>query len=171
MLSFIRSLRSKRGFTLIEMMTTVVIIGIAAAMVAPGFDRAVKRNDFKSTTKDLISMLRMARSYAIAEKVPHGVFFDYDDNYIRLFAEQSSPLNDTFDWGADSVMAQIELDSTNSWFYSMFTSNAIIFQPNGSASESGDIYLSYDDGEVYCFSGVSVLASTGRSKIEYISNY
>ncbi len=73
-------LRSKQGFTLIELMTTVVVIGIAAAMVAPGFDRAVKRIEFKAKTKDAVSMFRTARSFAISDKVPYGIYFDNSES-------------------------------------------------------------------------------------------
>jgi len=167
----LRIFRKKSGFTLLEMMTTVVIIGIAAAMVAPGFDRAVKRIEFKSETKDLVSMMRTARSNSIATKIPYGIHFDQSEGKLRMYEEKSSPLNDSFEWGTDSIHAEIQLDTNFVWYYAMFTNDVIIFQPNGSASESGSVYMNFDNGEVYCHSGVSVLASTGRTKLEYFHSY
>jgi len=164
-------LKAKLGFTLIEMMTTVVIIGIAAALVAPGFDRAAKRVEFKGQTKDIVSILRTARSNAIAEKNPFGIYFDDGAGQLVLFKEMSSPLNTQFELGTDSAISNLQFDTNAVWFYTMFSNNSVVFQPNGSASETGDIYMNYDNGEVYCNSSVSVLASTGRSKLEYFYTY
>ncbi len=167
----LRIFRKMSGFTLLEMMTTVVIIGIAAAMVAPGFDRAIKRIDFKTQTKDLVSMMRMARSSAISDKVPYGIYFDQAEGKMRMYEEKSAPLNDTFEMGTDSIHSEIDLDTNFVWYYAMFTNNVVVFQPNGAASESGSVYMNFDNGEVYCHSAVSVLASTGRSKLEYFYSY
>ncbi|MCP4705490.1 MAG: hypothetical protein GY865_12885, partial [candidate division Zixibacteria bacterium] len=45
---------------------------------------------------------------------------------------------------------------------------ALVFQANGSASESGTIDYSYFNEDVSCYSTISVLASTGRAKVEYM---
>jgi len=163
--------KSMNGFTLLELMTTVVVIGISAAMIAPGFERSMQRIDFKSQSKDVISLFRMARSEAIATKAPFGIYISNSDKTINLFREQSSPLNEIFDAGVDSVYQSILLDSVNGYLYSDLSNSVIHFRPNGSATSSGNIYLGYDDGNVMCYSGLSVLASTGRSKLEYLCNY
>ncbi len=163
-------LYNKSGFTLIELMTTVVIIGIVAAMVAPTFDAAIKRNKFKGETKQIVSMLRTARSNAIAEKTPMGLYHDYEENKIIMFKEMSSPSNFKMDLGTDTVKIEMQFDSSGidggAYLTATFSNEALIFQPNGSASESGTIDYSYFSGDVYCHSTLSVLASTGRAKVE-----
>ncbi|HHI03621.1 MAG TPA: type II secretion system protein GspH [candidate division Zixibacteria bacterium] len=169
---FSKLYNSRSGFTLIELMTTVVIIGIVAAMVAPTFDSAIKRNKFKGETKQIVSMLRTARSNAIAEKTPMGLYYDNEENKMILFKEMSSPSNFRMDWGTDTVKMEMQLDSSSAdggaYVTATFSNEALVFQPNGSASESGTIDYSYFSGDVYCFSTISVLASTGRAKVEYM---
>jgi prepilin-type N-terminal cleavage/methylation domain-containing protein len=166
-----KKMRLNSGFTLLELMTTVVIIGITAAMIAPGFDRAARRIEFKSDSKDIVSILRTARSYAISEKTRFGVDFDQSSNKVSLYKEESVPENGSFDAGTDSVYQTISMDTTNSYMYQTFSDASIQFRPNGSASETGYIAIGYDNGEIICHSAVSVLASTGRAKLDYIYNY
>ena len=160
----------RSGFTLIELVTTVVIVGIVAAMVAPTFDSAIKRNKFKGDTKQIVSMMRTARSSAIAEKTPMGLSYDSDESKLIMFKEMSSPSNYKMDWGTDTVKMEMQLDTTTanggSYMTSTFSNEAIVFQPNGSASESGTIDFSYYHDDVYCHSTLSVLASTGRAKVD-----
>ena len=156
------------GFTLIELMTTVVIIGIVAAMVSPTFDAAIKRNRFKAETKQIVSTLRTARSSAIAEKMPMGVTYDSDEHKMILFKEMSSPSNNQMDYGVDTVRTEVQFDTSYAYLAATFSNEALIFLPNGSASESGQIDYSFYNSDVYCHSTVSVLASTGRAKVEYM---
>ncbi len=163
-------LYNKGGFTLIELMTTVVIIGIVATMVAPTFDVAIKRNKFKGETKQIVSMLRTARSNAIAEKTPMGLYYDYEESKLILFKEMSSPSNFKMDWGTDTVKMEMQFDTNSatggSYVMGTFSNEALVYHPNGSASESGWIDYSYYSDDVYCHSTISVLASTGRAKVE-----
>jgi type II secretion system protein H len=163
-----RKLLSRTGFTLMELMVTVVIIGVVTALVAPTFDAAIDRNKFKSETKQIVSTLRTARSSAIAEKTPMGVTYDAESCKMILFKEMSSPSNNMLDVGTDTVRMEMTFDSSYASLVETFTSEAIVFQPNGSASESGQIDYSFYNDDVYCHSSISVLASTGRAKIEYM---
>lgn len=165
-------LYNRCGFTLIELMTTVVIIGIVAAMVAPTFDKAIKRNKFKGDTKQIVSMLRTARSAAIAGKIPMGLYYDMEENKIIMFKEMSSPTNFRMDWGTDTVKMELQFDSSSvqggAYVTATFSNEALVFTSNGSASESGTIDYSYFSDDIYCHSTISVLASTGRAKVEYM---
>ncbi len=162
----------KRGFTLIELMTTVVIVGIVAAMVAPTFDAAIQRNKFKGDTKQIVSMMRTARYNAISEKMPMGLSYDYEEGKLIMFKEMSSPSNFKMDLGTDTVKMEMQLDTASAgcgtYLTATFSNEALVFQPNGSASESGTIDFSYFNGDVYCHSTLSVLASTGRAKVDYM---
>jgi len=168
MMNMLGKIQKIAGFTLVEMMTAVVIIGLIAAMVAPGFDRAIKKNKFKAQTKEIVSLMRSARSSAIAEKTSLGIVFDYEENALMLYREMSSPSDNTYDDGVDTLRQTITLDSTNAYISGTFTNPALVFHPNGTASESGYLDYSYSEGDSYFHSTISVLASTGRARVEYL---
>ena len=44
-------LYNQKGFTLIELMTTIVIIGIVSAMAVPRFAKAYERMEFRSANR------------------------------------------------------------------------------------------------------------------------
>src|SRR5690606_16345249 len=57
--------RGGRGFTLIEFIITVAIMGIIAALAAPSFNRMMKEFRLNSTTDQLYTEILRARSEAI----------------------------------------------------------------------------------------------------------
>jgi prepilin-type N-terminal cleavage/methylation domain-containing protein len=164
-------LRSICGFTLMELMTTVVIIGLATTMAAPSFDRASKRIKFKGESKNVVSVLRTARSNAIAEKVPYGVYFDNDALNLKMFKDLSNLSSYSYESSGDSLATVDSMPSEIVYINSNFANDAVIFKPNGSASASGDIYLMSDNNSGVSISRINVLAATGRSKLVYINNY
>ncbi len=166
-----KKLAKNRGFTLIELMVTVVAIGIIAAAAAPRFSLAIQRAGFKGQTREILSKLRTARSEAITKKAPFGIYFDYDTRTITTFADVANLPAGSFDIGSDSVIANDTLPSNYVYLWASFTNYSVVFQSNGSASETGDIYLMSQNDDHYNFSRLSVLASTGKSSIEYINNY
>lgn len=166
-----KRLLSKRGITLLELMASVVIIGILAAMAAPSFERSVQRIKFRGKTKDVVSLLRTARSEAITKKEPFGVYFDSEARIISFFQDQANLTSYTYDDGSDSLIMADSLPPEMIYLYATFTNSAVIFQPNGSASGSGYIYMIALSNSIVNTSSASVLASTGKSKVEYIHNY
>lgn len=166
-----KKLRSQSGVTLIEILTTVAIVGILAAMASPYFERGIEQVRFRSQTKNITSMLRTARSLAISEKVPHGVDFNFAGGLITLFKDSINPAAEQYDVGADPAIEVDSIATNYAASYTTFTTSSVIFQPNGTASESGDVEIRYSSEESYKTGQVNVLASTGRCKIMFINQY
>jgi type IV fimbrial biogenesis protein FimT len=55
---------SNKGFTLIELMVAVAVVGIVLAFALPSYDILVKNNCLTTSTNSLVSGLQMARSEA-----------------------------------------------------------------------------------------------------------
>lgn len=62
-----------RGFTLVEIMIAVAIIGIVAAMAAPGFIRQMRENHFIGAQDRVYAVLMAARMEAISTSSPVAV--------------------------------------------------------------------------------------------------
>jgi len=153
------------GFTMIEMMVAIVILGIMAAMAGPSFSKWIPRMKLKAEAREKLNYLRQARSRAISENSQYGIYFNTDNNDIIFFKDVASPQLGIYDAGADSIIEpSIECASNVVFTNSTLTNNVVIFYPNGSASTSGQIEL--HDIESTCEHTISVLASTGRVKLE-----
>src|ERR687893_806476 len=66
------SSKSKRGFTLVEIMIVVAIIALLAAIAVPGFLRARKRSQASRIVNDLRLIDSAVDQYAIETNKPSG---------------------------------------------------------------------------------------------------
>ena len=62
--------RNQQGFTLIELMTVVVILGIILAFAMPAMNDLVQRNRLVGQTNDLVTDLKLARTTALTTGMP-----------------------------------------------------------------------------------------------------
>ena len=162
---------NQKGFTLIELMTTVVIIGIVAAMAVPRFQKAYERMEFTSANKGLVSTLKVARSMSISNKDVFGVNFDPNTKIVSLFKKDpTSALLNTFE-AADSLIKADTLINSFSTISTDLTNNTISFRPNGSAIYGGGgniVCLTYTE-DLIGINQINVLASTGR--VQSVGHY
>jgi prepilin-type N-terminal cleavage/methylation domain-containing protein len=70
-----RRLRSIAGFTLIEMLVILIIIGILFAIAAPGWDAFVSRQRVTTAREQVVLALKQAQTTAKTSKVPQIVAF------------------------------------------------------------------------------------------------
>lgn len=58
-------MRRGRGFTIIELMITLVVLGFLAALAVPSFSQMIARNNLSAASNDLVVALLTARSEAV----------------------------------------------------------------------------------------------------------
>ncbi|OGC91110.1 MAG: hypothetical protein A2142_01075 [candidate division Zixibacteria bacterium RBG_16_48_11] len=155
-------LRNRAGFTLIEMVITVVVLGLIAAMAVPDFMSAMQKLKLNAATRDIISDLRWARSGAIATRQQIGLNFDFDNKSYAVFFDTDNPGNFEFVADEDSVVKTGDLSSLGIGS-STFADSTVIFKPDGTCHSSGQIICNSSDNAHS--RTVDVLASTGRIKI------
>jgi len=73
-----------RGFSLIELIVVLVIIGMAAGVTAPFIFWTLERVEIRAAVKEIASSLRYARSIAISEKKEMRFYMDLDERLYWL---------------------------------------------------------------------------------------
>ncbi len=68
----------KSGFTIIELMIAVAMIGVLVAIAAPSIQNMMLNSKTKATARSVADMLDFARSKAMQTGNPHLVFFGLD---------------------------------------------------------------------------------------------
>jgi prepilin-type N-terminal cleavage/methylation domain-containing protein len=157
------TLRKLGGFTIVELMTAVVVVGVVATMAVPKMEKAYERMRFRSAVRDVNSTLRLARSYSLSSKGQYAVQFGTSPCTVTLFKDKVNLSSYSFDSG-DSLVRVDTLPSEFTWVGTDCTNNVLAFTPSGSAAFSGggNVYsLAYDDN-IIAFHSTTVLPSTGR---------
>jgi len=174
MIKILKKSTSHKGFTFIELMATVVIIGIASAMAVPRFDAAFERVRFRSANRQIVSKIKVARSMAISSKVQHGVFFDGTNKTLVLFRDDVNPSGYQYESG-DSIISVDTLTRDINYIGTNLNGDVLVFGANGAAhftASSGagaDIVTMLDTEYTVAIQTHNVLASTGR--VHSTSNY
>ena len=102
-----------RGFSLIEGMVVLVILGIVLATAIPNFASSNKRRKVQSAATTLSARLQMARQSTVAKRVPHRVILhrprhaywierqDTDSTWIR-FPDEEYVLPQGVNWSVSA---------------------------------------------------------------------
>lgn len=86
--------RYQRGFTVIELMITLVVMGIVFAIVAPNFNQQIQNNRTVSLAEELVGAI----NYARAEALRRG-------GYVSVCASSNGTSCTGGDWGDGVIVA------------------------------------------------------------------
>jgi len=120
-------LRSRAGYSLIELLTAVAIFGVLAAAGLPHIDTS--RQDIQSATKQVIADYRWARTRAITSGVHFNVTWT-DANAYQV--QRMKQVGTT--WSTDTVVKQVTLPAAISRYAAQpnveFNTRGMMVSPN-----------------------------------------
>ena len=145
---------NSKGFTLIELMIVIAILGILAGIAAPNFQTYMTRMRLNGAARQIMTDLMEARSKAVSGNNRFRVFF-LDDHQYKVLDDDNN--NNAEDSGETTITRDIQDE-----YYGVTLSKTAdpIFYPRGTAYGT-TIKLTNSSGLKYV-----KVALTGRIKID-----
>lgn len=143
--------RNCRGYTLIELVVVISLLGLMAGIALPDFKKNAANSNLKTAAFELAENIRLAQQKSIAEGLPYKIVIDLErgDNYQILAGKQGKlvklPKNVIFSWTSYTNVGK-----------------TIIFGPSGAPNQGGTIALTNGDNTIY----VIISVATGRVRID-----
>jgi general secretion pathway protein H len=123
-----------RGFSLVEILVVVAIMGIAVAAIASAMGYSLTGQQMRGASRDLVAALRYTRGQAIVKREAQVLMLNVDQKSYRAASRASVQLPPQFDLAIET--ARQEMISQGE--------GGIRFFPDGS-STGGNIELSRGD--------------------------
>jgi len=147
-------IKQNQGFTLIELMITVVILGIFAAIAVPSFTSFVNSNRLQSVSNELASLLQYARSSAVQNNTAHIVCLSGDTWTVK----RASLCSSTNDIRSMTSPSNITITASASLM-------PIIFNPNGTTATTTNPRLIICNGTDAASGYTLTVKTTGQIRV------
>jgi len=79
-----------RGFSLVELIVVLVVIGLSVSLVVPSFSRFSKTIELKGAARKISAILRYCRSEAVNKGQTYQIILDSDLRQVRVQKTESS---------------------------------------------------------------------------------
>ena len=153
-----------RGFTLIEVLITLLIMSFFLLVSVPMFSKIAESTKLKTSARSVTSVLRTARGYAISEYTPHYVFFDITTTHKYYISNE-----DDGDPVIDKIYAlPVGVEFSNITDFTEVTEDVLYsvgFKTTGELRETADPSIDVKDTSENLIN-IDIERTTGRTRIE-----
>jgi type IV fimbrial biogenesis protein FimT len=163
-----------KGFTLVELMVALGILGLTMAIAVPNFITLINDNRISSSASDFVGALQLAKAESAARTSPATICKsniagtgcittgDWQQGWI-VFSDING--NAAVDAG-DTVVLNHEALDTRITFNDAGVTNSITFNPSGSTSITGAQIFIMCDARPFAESAKGILVTiTGRGNV------
>lgn len=117
----------KDGFTLIEALVIIIVLGILAAVAIPSFSRYGPDMRLKGAVRDLKSAMELAKLKAIRENAFVALVFNTGTNSYTVFVDNGAGGGVANDWtqnGSEQVLTAVTIPSDVMMYDASFAGGA-----------------------------------------------
>ena len=111
-MNYLQNNRSNSGFTFIEMMTALLMIGIISAIAAPSWFALIKTQHLKIAQDQVYRAMREAQSQAKKEKLTYHASFREENNNVQWAVHPATIDPSNAKW--NDLDASVQLDVVES---------------------------------------------------------
>lgn len=147
-------MNTKKGFTLVELLVVIALLGVLIAIAVPSFLQSIRANSVKAKAEELVAFLRYARTESLAKKKGITVIFEKNTWKIEL---------------DNKVERVIEIGEIT--YSKNIMDNTILFISSGGVTNGADFLICKDndvESAIYISleqSGVINTYSAGKNKL------
>lgn len=138
---------NNRGYTLIELILVIVLLGLVFSITVPRFRQALLSDSLDSTTLRLMGYVQDLREKAVSGHVSYNLHIDIREKRLWAVAGNASEEEkDTAIEKAFELPADITIQDVWSWSSGKFYNEGIIRFSRKGYVEKSMIHLQSDDG-------------------------
>jgi Tfp pilus assembly protein FimT len=152
----------QEGFTLLQTLIVIIIIGIISAIAVPNMTVMLKSYRLKSAANELASTIQLARVTAISQNANSVLNFNAGDQSYLAFSDTGDGGGTTNDGVQSGTEPTIKTVNISNAYKNQVTlaapsfGNTVVFSSQGTCNPNGSITLQSSGGE-----SLQVILSTG----------